>query len=83
MLQACEISVPTSLRSAFPRALKKIANPRAHGPKTPGTQERESRNACPALGLRYCNALCDVKLRQEEGNGRKFRHIEINNRVIS
>ena len=45
LLQAREISVPTSSRSAFPRALKKIAFPRARVPKTPGTRERESRNA--------------------------------------
>ena len=49
MLQAREISVPTSSRSAFPRALKKIVFPRARVPKTPGTRERESRNARPAL----------------------------------
>ena len=49
MLQARKISVPTSSRSAFPRALKKIAFPRARVPKTPGTWERESRNARPAL----------------------------------
>ena len=51
MLQAREISVPTSSRSAFPRALKKIAFPRARVPKTPGTRERELRNARPALQL--------------------------------
>ena len=32
---------------------------------------------------RYCKALCDVKLRQIEGNGKKFRHIELSNSVIS
>ena len=26
---------------------------------------------------RYCKALCDVKLRQIEGNGRTFRHIKL------
>ena len=33
----------------------------------------------------YCKALCDVKFRQMEGNGRKFRHIyvELSNSVIS
>ena len=51
MLQAREISVPTSSRSAFLRALKKIAFPRARVPKTPGTRERKSRNARPALVL--------------------------------
>ena len=29
---------------------------------------------------RYCIALCDVKFSQIEGNGRKFRHIELSNR---
>ena len=29
----------------------------------------------------YCKALCDVKFRQLEGNGRTFRHIELS--VIS
>ena len=28
-------------------------------------------------------ALCDVKFRQIEVNGRKFRHIELSNSVIS
>ena len=42
LLQAREISVPTSSRSAFPCALKKIVFPRAHVPKTPGNWERES-----------------------------------------
>ena len=39
LLQAREISVPTSSRSAFPHALKKIAFPRARMPKMPGTRE--------------------------------------------
>ena len=48
-LQARDISVPISLRSAFPRALQKIAFSWARVPKMPGTRERESRNARPAL----------------------------------
>ena len=32
---------------------------------------------------RYCKALCDVKFSQMEGNGRKFRHIQLSNSVIS
>ena len=32
---------------------------------------------------RYCIALCDVKFSQIEGNGRKFRHIELSNKKIS
>ena len=31
----------------------------------------------------YCKALCDVKFRHIEGYGRKFRHIELSNSVIS
>ena len=57
LLQAREISVPTSSCSAFPRALKKIAFPRARVPKTPRTRERESRNARPAL---LCSVQCTV-----------------------
>ena len=53
LLQAREISVPTSLCSAFPRAFKKIAFLRARVPKTPGTRERESRNARPALQISF------------------------------
>ena len=45
LLQAREISLPTSSRPAFPRALTKIALPRARVPKTPGT--RESGNVNP------------------------------------
>ena len=50
MLQACEISVPTSSRSAFPRALKKIAFPRARVPKTPGTRIQERAPSSGRLG---------------------------------
>ena len=32
---------------------------------------------------RYCKALCDLKCSQIEGNGGKFRHIEISNTVAS
>ena len=32
---------------------------------------------------RYCKALYDEKFFQTEGNGRKFRHIQLNNSVIS
>ena len=32
---------------------------------------------------RNCKALCDVMFRQIEENGRKFRHIELSNSVIS
>ena len=32
---------------------------------------------------RYCKALCDVKFRKIEGNGRTFRHIKLSNSVIS
>ena len=31
----------------------------------------------------FRKALCDVKFRQIEGNGWKFRHIELSNSVIS
>ena len=31
----------------------------------------------------YCKALCDVKFRQIKGNGRNFRHIDLNSSVIS
>ena len=30
----------------------------------------------------YCKALCDEKFSQIEGNGRKFRHLELSNSVI-
>ena len=31
----------------------------------------------------YCKALCEVKFSHIEGNGRKFRHIELSISVIS
>ena len=34
---------------------------------------------CMGLKTLYCKALCDVKFCQIEGNGRKFRHIELSN----
>ena len=32
---------------------------------------------------RHCKALCDGKFRQIEGNGPKFRHIELSNNFIN